>query len=100
MGKVNDKKNKLLPMLRKETFWNCDLKKMNYIDDKEIIIKRIIQSGTESDEIIMWKLYSYETIKDVAVNIDFLNRDRLIYISFVLDLEEKVFKCYKNNQFH
>jgi len=27
---------------------------------------RIIQYGNENDEIIMWKLYSYNEIKDIA----------------------------------
>ena len=95
----SENKNELILGLDKTTFWNCDLNEMDYIKNKKTIIKRIIQNGTENDEIIMWKLYSYETIKDVAINIDYLDKDRLFYMSFVLKLKEKYFKCYKNNQF-
>ena len=91
-------KNKWIQKLDKETFWNCDLGKMDYEKNKKSIIKRIIQNGTENDEIIMWKLYSYDTIKNVAVDIDELSDDRLLYISFVLKLAKEEFKCCKNNQ--
>ena len=97
--KEKNHKNKLLLQLNKETFWNCDLKSMDYIKNKKAIIKRIIQNGTENDEKIMWKLYAFETIKNVAINIDNMDKDRLLYISFVLKTKEKEFKCYKNKQF-
>ena len=85
--------------IRKEIFWNCEYASLNYIDNKDIIIKRIIQYGNEKEEIIMWKLYTFEEIKNVAINIDNLDRDRLRYMAFVLNIKEEMFKCYKNKQF-
>ena len=84
----------LILQLTKGVFWNCDLEKFDYKRDKDYIIKRIIETGTENDEIIMWKLYSYEDIKNVAVNIEYLDKDIVTYMSFVLKIKEEDFKCY------
>ena len=92
--------NELLSKLTKGVFWNCDLSKFDYLEDKEYIIKRIIEAGLENDEVIMWYLYSYEDIKNVAVNIEYLDEEKVIYMSFVLKIDEKEFKCYKKKPWY
>jgi|GEM_PF-1564003 len=87
-------KSDILLQLTKEVFWNCDIENFDYVRDKDYIIKRILEAGLENDEIIMWKLYSYDEIKNVAVNIEYLDKDVVTYLSFVLKIEEKEFKCY------
>jgi len=91
---------KLLTQLTKAVFWNCDIEKFDYIRDKNIIIERIIEAGLENDEIIMWSLYSYEDIKNVALNIENLDEDIVTYMSFVLKVDEKEFKCYKKKPWY
>ena len=102
MNKNNylDEGNKLLLELTKEAFWNCEINKFDYIRDKDYIIKRIIEAGLENDEIIMWKLYSYDDIKNVALNIEYLDKDKITYMSFVLKIKENEFKCYKKKPWH
>lgn len=101
---VNDSKSihakKLLSKLTKGVFWNCDIGKFDYLEDKEYIIKRIIEAGLENDEIIMWQLYSYDDIKNVALNIEYLDEDIVTYMSFVLEVNEKDFKCYKKKPWY
>ena len=93
-------KSSLILQLTKGVFWNCDLEKLDYIRDKDYIIKRIVETGTENDEIIMWKLYTYEEIKNVAINIEYLDKDVLTYMSFVLKINEEEFKCYGKKPFY
>jgi hypothetical protein len=90
----------LLLQLTKEVFWNCDISKFDYLRDKEFIIKRIIDAGLENDEIIMWKLYSYDDIKNVALNMENLHEDVVTYMSFVLKVRENKFKCYKKKPWY
>ena len=85
---------KLMLQLTKAVFWGMDLNKLDYIRNKNTIIERIIEAGLENDEIIMWKLYSYEDIKNVALNMENLDEDIVIYMAFVLEVDEKEFKCY------
>jgi len=91
---------KLLLNLTKEVFWNCDISKFDYKKDKNYIIKRIIEAGLENDEIIMWKLYDYKEIKNIALNMENLRKDIITYMSFVLKVKEKEFKCYKKKLWH
>jgi hypothetical protein len=90
----------LLLQLTKAVFWNCDIEKLDYLRDKEFIIKRIIDAGLENDEIIMWKLYSYDDIKDVALNMENLHEEVVTYMAFVLKVKENEFKCYKQKPWY
>ena len=92
-GKLNQAQ-KLMSQLTKAVFWGMDLNKLDYIRNKNTIIERIIEAGLENDEIIMWKLYSYEDIKNVALNMENLDEEKVIYMAFVLEVDEKEFKCY------
>ena len=87
-------KNDIISKFTKGLFWNFNKEKLDYLKHKQLIIERVIEAGLEDDEILMWKLYSYEDIRKVAVNIDYLSQDKLIYIAFVLKLKEEEFKCY------
>nr|AFK83722.1 hypothetical protein MucpaDRAFT_4567 [uncultured bacterium 35A20] len=102
MEKVTDpiEAKKLILQLTKAAFWNCDLDKFDYSRDKDYIIKRIVEAGLENDEIIMWKLYSYDDIKNVALNIESLRNDIITYYSFVLKVEEKDFICYNKKPWY
>ena len=92
--------NKLLLQLTKGLLWNFDIAKLDYLRDKELIMERIIDAGLENDEIIMWKLYSYEDIKNVALNMENLHEDMVLYMSFVLEVKESEFRCYKKKQWY
>ena len=94
------KANELLLQLTKPAFWNYDLSSFDYIRDKKIIIERILDAGLENDEIIMWKLYSYDDIKDIAVNMEYLHDDMVAYMAFVLKINESEFKCYKKKPWY
>ncbi len=75
-------------------FWNFDKSKLDYKKHKDMIIERIIEAGLENDEILMWKLYNYDDIKNVAINMENLEEEKIIYMSFVLHIEKEAFKCY------
>jgi len=85
---------KILSKLTKGLLWNFDKDKIDFVRDKDLIIRRIIEAGLENDEILMWKLYSYEDIKNVALNMEYLEEEILIYMSFVLKVDKEEFKCY------
>jgi len=88
------KGKELLSQLTKGLLWNFDKSKLDYVRDKDLIIERIIEAGLENDEIIMWKLYSYEDIKNVALAMENLEEEKIIYMSFVLKINKEEFKCY------
>ena len=85
---------KILSQFTKGLFWSYDINKLDYVKNKDLIIEQVIEAGLGEDEILMWKLYSYEDIKRVALNIEYLEPDDLTYIAFVLKTKEEEFKCY------
>ena len=91
---VSTDNQKIFSQFTKGLFWSYDVKKLDYLKDKDLIIEQVILAGLEEDEILMWKLYSYEDIKRVAVNIEYLEPEKLPYIAFVLKIKEEEFKCY------
>jgi hypothetical protein len=97
--KKSQKKAEMLKELSPHLFWNIDVSKLDIKKNKKTIIERIIEYGLDNDEIILWKLYNYFTIKKVAVNMDSLPYLRIKYYSFVLNLKENKFKCYKNKSY-
>ena len=97
MDKLSDiltDNEKILSQFTKGLFWSYDINKLNYLEDKDLIIEQVIEAGTENDEILMWKLYSYEDIKRVAINLEYIEPIKLPYIAFVLKIKEEEFKCY------
>jgi hypothetical protein len=87
--------NKLImSQFTKGLFWSYDVNKLDYKRNKKLIIKQVIEAGLENDEILMWKLYSYNDIRNVAVNIEYLDKDIVTYMAFVLKIKEEEFRCY------
>ena len=90
----------VLSQFTKGLFWSFDKEKLDYVKDKDLIIEQIIEAGLEEDEILMWKLYSYDDIKRVAINIEYLEQCKLVYTAFVLKIKEDEFKAYGKKQWY
>ena len=93
-NKIENNNNEIMSRFTKGLFWSYDVSKLDYIRNKKLIIEQVIEAGLERDEILMWKLYSYEDIKNVALNISYLEPIKLTYIAFVLKLKKEEFRCY------
>jgi hypothetical protein len=87
-------KKLLFSQLSKDIFWSGDKDALDLNKNKDCIIRKIIETGRENDEIIMWKLYSYHIIKKIALDMEYMDYDRLSYISFVLKIRKEKFKCF------
>jgi len=84
----------IMSQFTKGLFWSYNVKKLDYKRNKKLIIKQVIEAGLENDEILMWKLYSYNDIRKTAVNIEYLDKDIVTYMAFVLKIKEEEFRCY------
>jgi len=91
---VSPNNQTIMSQFTKGLFWSYDIKKLDYIKHKKLIIEQVIEAGLENDEKLMWKLYSYKDIKKVALKIEYLEPEKLPYMAFVLKTKEEKFKCY------
>jgi len=95
-----EEKNKLIREISPCIFWDIDISKLDVKQDKNFIIERVYTRGFEKDEILLWKIYSWNEIKKTVVKLDELNEKTITYLSSILNIKEKKFKCYEKKQFH
>ena len=97
---TNAERNKLIEEISPCIFWDTDRAKLDAQEDKDYIIERVYTRGFEKDEIILWKIYSWRQIKNAVLKAEELNDRTIAYLSILLNIREKKFKCYGKNQFH
>jgi hypothetical protein len=83
----------------KHLFWDIDRSKLNYKEDKELIIERVLVYGNEDDERRLYNLYSKNVVKKAAMKSENLNDRTVSYLSVILDIPREKFKCCKKNVF-
>jgi hypothetical protein len=81
----------------KHLFWDIDRSRLDYKEDRELIIERVLVYGNEDDERQLYDLYSKNVIKKVAIKSENLNARTVSYLSTIMDIPEEKFKCYKRN---
>ena len=98
--KLSRKKKTAPPDFNEYIFWDLADEKINFEKQKLFIIERVLVMGDESDER---KLFDYYTIKDIkraAKKSMFLNDMTIAYLSVILDIPEKKFKCYGKKRYY
>ncbi|MCL2283749.1 MAG: hypothetical protein FWC26_10595 [Fibromonadales bacterium] len=88
-------KGELLQKLSKHLFWDCDISALNEKDDKKIILERVFTRGSEEDEMAVFSYYKKKDIKNTIIEIRNLDKKTLNYLSVILEVPKKAFKCYK-----
>jgi len=92
-------KNDLIYELSSYLFWDHDIKKLDSMNDRYLILQRVFSRGMENDEKLIFRLYNMEVIKETVLNIKNFDNKTLNYLSIVLKIPKEKFRCYKNIQF-
>ena len=87
-------KTEVLPNFSPQVFWDVCVDRYNYKRDKDKIIGRVMNNGTEADEILLYKIYSYQTIKRTVTKLANLNQKTVKYLSVVFNIKETKFTSY------
>ena len=85
-----------IPEFSKGCFWDLDSEKINYEDDKRFVIARVVSRGSTKDQQELFGYYGWNTIKNEVVNIIYLNKKILNYLSILFEIDQKEFKAYNN----
>jgi hypothetical protein len=86
-----------LPNLSKDLFWDCNTNSLDYDNNKQFILERVFTRGSENDEKEVFKYYGINTIKETVLNIKYLDRKTLNYLSVILDIPQRSFRCYEKS---
>ena len=84
--------------LRKVTFWEFDISKMDPEKFAHVIIPRIAMRGTIDEIREMREYYGDEKIKEVLMQVRFLDKITLSLFSNIYDIPFQQFRCYKERQ--
>jgi hypothetical protein len=84
------------PVFSKRCFWEQDYTKLNFDTGKRYIITRVISYGSQNDHIELFKYYGWDVIKEEVVNINYLNKKILNFLSILFEISKKEFKAYHN----
>jgi hypothetical protein len=90
-------KNGILSKLSTYLFWDYHLNTLDPDADRNLILERVFTRGTEQDEKEVFKYYGKDLLKNAVLDIKYLDKKTLNYLSIILDVSKENFKCYKQS---
>jgi len=88
--------NKKHPVFSKRCFWEQDVEKLDFDESKRYIITRVVSFGSQDDHIELFNYYGWDTIMEEVVQIKYLSKKILNFLSVLFDINIKSFKAYNN----
>ena len=82
------------PVLRKELFWDVDYKSIDYEKNARFVIERVATRGNFNDWNSLKAFYGMKRIKTEIVNIRYLDKVTLSYLSTIFKIKKEKFRCY------
>ncbi|MCF6332150.1 MAG: hypothetical protein L3J11_02610 [Draconibacterium sp.] len=84
--------------IRKQLFWDVDIKRLSDNDSKRFIIERVFNFGNLNELIELFNFYGKETIKKEIVKAGDLDNKTLSFASIFFNINQKDFKCFTKKQ--
>ena len=81
--------------LRNSLFWDIDIRTLDNLFSKKIIVERVITRGNLDEFIQLNKFYSKNELKETIIKIGYLDPRTLNFVSGFFDLPVSNFLCYK-----
>jgi len=83
----------ILTKLSKHLFWDYDADRLDPNADRCLILERVFTRGTENDEREVFGYYGLDLIRQAVIDIKYLDKKSLNYLSVVLNIPKENFKC-------
>jgi len=87
----------ILSKLSNYLFWDCNINLLDPNIDRNLILERVFSRGTENDEREVLNYYGANLIKNTILDIKYLDKKTLNYLSIVFNIPKEEFKCYKRS---
>lgn len=82
----------------KRFFWDLDPEKLDYRENKNLIIERILNLGDIVDYIALVGIYGKEEVINTAMNNAILDKKTLNWLSLISGRPKTDFRCYSKIQ--
>ena len=93
-----EKQFNILDELRKNYFWDVDVKKLDAERSKRLIIERIFKLGKANEIMMIINYYGEKVVIDVLKNMNYIDPKTLNFAVKFFNLPLQSFKCYKRKQ--
>jgi hypothetical protein len=84
--------------LSPDLFWDLDKTKLSFRNNAVYIIERVAYLGKLEDWLIIRKIYGDERIRNVILQMRYLDEKSLNYYAEIFDLSPEDFRCYRLRQ--
>lgn len=84
--------------ISKKLFWDVDIRKIDDIRNKRLIIERVFTMGDLSDIKAVVMFYGLETVKHELINAGYLDKKTLSWVSTFFNVPKAKFKCFIKKQ--
>jgi len=85
-------------LLSPHLFWDVDIQLLTFKDNKQFIVKRILEYGLFSDWLQLNQYLDIDEIADVVSNIKDLDYKSLSFIATISKRPKEKFLCYTTQQ--
>lgn len=84
--------------IRRELFWDIDLKDFDYEQNKKLIIERVMNYGTVSEFRTILRHYGYDTVRHEIKKAGNLEPKTLEFVLSYFNLPKQSLRCYTKKQ--
>lgn len=75
-------------------FWDVDCAKIDFIQSKAYVIERVLSHGMLTDWYKIKDYYGLDTIREVVLNLRYLDTRSLHFCAAYFDVPIEKFRCY------
>ncbi|MFZ4400966.1 MAG: DUF6922 domain-containing protein [Bacteroidales bacterium] len=76
-------------------FWDINIDDLNTFTSKRLIIERVFTFGNLIEIKLVFAEYGKQTVVHELCNLNYIDPKTLVFISLILGIPKKKFKCYK-----
>jgi len=84
--------------LNPQYFWDVDIKGLDTIRSKRLIIERVFVMGTSKEIDLVIKYYGTGDVIDVLKHLNYIDPKTLNFVSKLFEISLQSFKCYTRKQ--
>jgi hypothetical protein len=86
------------PSISKKAFWDVKFENLDFEKNSLFIMEKVFNYGSWFDQVQIMKYYGLSRIKNEIIGANYLRNPVLSFLSVLLDIEKKEFKCYMRKQ--
>lgn len=78
-------------------FWDMDLSQFDFEVHKSQLVFKVVTYGMMHDWELLQKAYSFESLKEVALNLRTIDKVSLSFLAHFFKVDKTAFRCYTQN---